>query len=152
MSVKMFTSYNLRIDKQIKLIEDDLYSTDGVWLKRHRYTAREIKESPSFSKLVSIEDKICDDVDQWRQAGSITDELEDVYRMFHVACMHKRRKLLSKIRNRPRTAWEMFIEPLTEVCSALFETLPLTIKVPLKYLAKATGSPAIKLLSEVMDR
>lgn len=140
--------YRDRIDSQIELIEDELYEQTGVWLRRHRYTADEIKRSKNFSKLISIQDKIFDDVQRWQEAGVVTEDVQDVYRMFRCECKNKRRKLLKNIKNRKRTSWERFIVPLTEVCEELFEKLPIVIKLPLKMIAKSVGLPDFVRLLE----
>lgn len=144
--------YSTRIDKQIMMIEDDLYSTTGVWLKKHRYSAEDIRKSKHFAKLNSIEEQIYDNISLWEASGAITEDLEDAYRMFNHECKNKREKLLNKIRNRKRTTWEAFIAPLTEVCESLFSTLPTTLYKPVTLNKQLGASSNLEYTKELTER
>lgn len=138
--------YLAKIDRQIDRVRANIHSKQGVFLKKHRYTTEDIKTSPNFLKLNSIEDAIEANIAAWEDAGSVTDEVYDAYDYFISKCQEKRNDLVSDIHNRKRTMWESIVEPIIEVCEALFTTLPAVLKRPFRFVKQLIGIPDLQFL------
>lgn len=135
------------VKREIRAIKRKIDMKEGWIFKKHVYTKEELLNSEHFSKIYSITQKIGDDIQNWYNAGRLSEMEEEIYYLKRNEIEEDLEDLKDEIEYRESTWWENFNTAISDFIVVVMFNLPKQLRRKLlrRMLEKTTKTITAKI-------